>query len=54
LAKVELQNLFIATACNVKRWLQGLTELKSRSHSLFSALGSLLYRMLGAFLLALA
>jgi len=27
-AKVELQNLFIATACNVKRWLQSLTELK--------------------------
>jgi hypothetical protein len=27
-AKVELQNLFIATACNVKRWLQSLTEVK--------------------------
>src|SRR5260370_2079363 len=27
-AKVDLQNLFTATACNVKRWLQSLTELK--------------------------
>ena len=25
-AKVELQNLFIATACNVKRWLQAIPE----------------------------
>jgi hypothetical protein len=28
-AKVELQNLFIATACNVKRWLQTLIEQKA-------------------------
>jgi len=48
-AKVELQNLFIATACNVKRWLQGLTELKSRSNRLFSALRSPLYRTPGFF-----
>ncbi|HZC35946.1 MAG TPA: transposase [Chthoniobacterales bacterium] len=27
-AKVELQNLFIATACNVKRWLQRVIEAK--------------------------
>jgi hypothetical protein len=27
-AKVELQNLFIATACNVKRWLRTAAEIK--------------------------
>jgi hypothetical protein len=26
-AKVELQNLFIATACNIKRWLRLIAEL---------------------------
>jgi transposase len=31
-AKVELQNLFIATACNVKRWLQALIEDRIGSH----------------------
>ncbi len=27
-AKVELQNLFIGTACNIKRWLRILAETK--------------------------
>jgi hypothetical protein len=25
-AKVELQNLFIATACNIKRWLRAIVQ----------------------------
>jgi len=35
-AKVELQNLFIATACNVKRWLRRLAQAQigSKSRSL--------------------
>ena len=32
-AKAELQNLFIATACNVKRWLQLIAAIKTRSNS---------------------
>ena len=32
-AKVELQNLFIATACNVKRWLRILAEAQIGSKS---------------------
>ena len=28
-AKVELQNLFIGTACNVKRWLRMVAETKT-------------------------
>jgi hypothetical protein len=31
--KVELQNLFIATACNVKRWLRMLAEAQIGSKS---------------------
>jgi Transposase DDE domain/Transposase domain (DUF772) len=34
-AKVELQNLFIATACNVKRWLQAVIEARIGSHLQF-------------------
>jgi hypothetical protein len=41
-AKVELQNLFIATACNVKRWLQTLIEPKSASECFLSVLRNLL------------
>ena len=37
-AKVELQNLFIATACNVKRWLQTLIVPKSASECFLSVL----------------
>jgi hypothetical protein len=44
-AKVELQNLFIATACNVKRWLHTLTEPKSSISCLISAAGNLLFGM---------
>ena len=33
-AKVQLQNLLIATACNVKRWLRILAETKIGSKSL--------------------
>jgi hypothetical protein len=32
-AKVELQNLLIGTACNVKRWLRILAEIKIGSQS---------------------
>jgi hypothetical protein len=32
-AKVELQNLFIVTACNVKRWLRILAEAQMGSKS---------------------
>ena len=32
-AKVQLQNLFIATACNVKRWLRIIAEAKAGSKS---------------------
>ena len=32
-AKAELQNLFIATACNIKRWLQSLAHLPCPSNS---------------------
>jgi len=31
-AKVELQNLFIATACNIKRWLRVVAQTKSPSN----------------------
>src|ERR1700693_1788873 len=32
-AKVELQNLFIGTACNIKRWLRMVAETKSGSNT---------------------
>jgi len=35
-AKVELQNLFIATACNVKRWLQAIPEVIESSRQILS------------------
>jgi DDE family transposase len=41
-AKVELQNLFIATACNLKRWLQTLVEPKGASDCFLPALRNLL------------
>ena|SRR5215469_12066979 len=42
-AKVELQNLFIAAACNVKRWLLNLTNLLVRSNSQIVTATNLLY-----------
>jgi hypothetical protein len=41
-AKVELQNLFIATACNVKRWLQVPPRPKSAPNHLFLVAKNLL------------
>ena len=49
-AKVELQNLFIATACNVKRWVQSLTEAKIGSKSQRLAHSNLLYSLLRFFI----
>jgi hypothetical protein len=48
-AKVELQNLFIATACNVKRWLQSLTQLPGPSKSQWLRATNLLYRFQSPF-----
>jgi hypothetical protein len=33
-AKVELQNLLIATACNIKRWLRVILTAKKTSYTL--------------------
>src|SRR6516164_7151632 len=38
-AKVELQNLLIATACNIKRWLRAIVQsFSSSAHALFASL----------------
>jgi len=42
-AKVELQNLLIGTACNVKRWLRILAETKIGSKSLLLPLRKSIY-----------
>ena len=42
-AKVELQNLFIVTACNVKRWLQVPLEAKTPSNTQPLPFSDLLY-----------
>jgi Transposase DDE domain len=44
-AKVELQNLFIGTACNVKRWLRIVAEAKIGSNSHLLAFRNALYRI---------
>jgi hypothetical protein len=44
-AKVELQNLFIGTACNVKRWLRIVAEAKIGSDSHLLAFRNALYRV---------
>jgi Transposase DDE domain len=48
-AKVELQNLLIATACNVKRWLRILAETKIGSKSLLLPLKKSIYPIPGFF-----
>jgi hypothetical protein len=42
-AKVELQNLLIGTACNVKRWLRILAETKIGSKTLLLPLRKSIY-----------
>src|SRR5258707_11940424 len=42
-AKVELQNLFIGTACNVKRWLRMVAETKIGSNLQFLPFRNTLY-----------
>jgi hypothetical protein len=42
-AKVELQNLFIGTACNVKRWLRILAVTKIGSKTLLLPLRKSIY-----------
>jgi Transposase DDE domain len=42
-AKVELQNLFIATACNVKRWSRILAETKIASKTQLSPFRKSIY-----------
>jgi len=37
-AKVELQNFFIAAACNIKRWLRLIATLTATFHLLLDAL----------------
>ena len=38
-AKVELQNLLIATACNIKRWLRAIVQsFSSSAHALIASL----------------
>jgi hypothetical protein len=44
-AKVELQNLFIGTACNVKRWLRMVAETKIGSNLQFLPFRNTLYRI---------
>ena len=40
-AKVELQNLFIGAACNIKRWLRAVVTLQTLSESVLKAVLSL-------------
>ncbi len=49
-AKVELQNLLIATACNIKRWLHILTEPKIGSNTQLLPIRNVLYSMRRFFL----
>jgi len=49
-AKVELQNLFIGTACNVKRWLRIVAETKIGSNIHFLHFKSVLYSLRPLFL----
>ena len=42
-AKVELQNLLIATACNIKRWLRVISAAKKTSHTLYERLTKALF-----------
>jgi Transposase DDE domain len=44
-AKVELQNLFIGTACNVKRWLRIVAETKIASYVHLLPLRNAFYRI---------
>jgi hypothetical protein len=44
-AQVELQNLFIGTACNVKRWLRIVAETKIGSHIHLLPFRNALYRI---------
>jgi hypothetical protein len=44
-AKVELQNLFIGAACNVKRWLRIVAEIRIDSNSHLLAFKNALYRI---------
>jgi transposase len=46
-AKVELQNLFIGTACNIKRWLRIVAETKSGSNTHLLPFRNGLYRIRG-------
>ena len=46
-AKVELQNLFIGAACNVKRWLRIVAETKSGSNTRLLPFRNGLYRIRG-------
>src|ERR1700730_5853474 len=46
-AKVELQNLFIGTACNIKRWLRIVAETKSGSNTHILPFRNGLYRIRG-------
>lgn len=52
-AKVELQNLFITTACNVKRWLRAVAESESGSNVSFLPFSNALSRIQRFFLLLL-
>jgi transposase len=45
-AKAELQNLFIGTACNIKRWLRIAAETKFSSKRSLLAFRNALYRIL--------
>jgi len=49
-AKVELQNLFIGTACNVKRWLRIVAETKIGSNIHFLHFKSVVYSLRPLFL----